>query len=56
MVTIASFFHIVSRLLLTPPPAPARMKDDLDVDEACMFHDLEGEIIRVSCNCMVQGK
>lgn len=56
MVAIASFFHPVCLLPLTSPPAPAKMRDDLDVDEVCVFHDLEGKIIRVSCNCTVQGK
>lgn len=39
-----------------PPPAPTKMRGDLDVDKVRVFHDLEGKIIRVSRNCMVQAK
>lgn len=58
MVAIASFFHPVSFPTDTspPPPTPAKMRDDLDVNEVCVFYDLEGKITCVSRNCMVQGK
>lgn len=50
-------FSTLSSPVDTPPtPALAKMRADLDVDEVCVFHDLEVKIIRVSCNCMVKGK
>lgn len=44
MVAIASFSIMSLFSRWHPPPTPAKIRDDLDVDEVCVFHDLEGKL------------